>query len=485
MVQLARKVLKNSFFSSSRALIGGIGGLAFSIALARLLTPEFFGIYALAMAVCFFILQLDPGIGYTLVRYVSYSLGKNELAEARGYFRFLLKIRFVMGLTGSVLLFVLAKPLAFQIFRKPDLFIPLEILSSFIFFFYFTDFLDSAFSAFQDFKYPSIRHSIYEFSKFAFAIPFALLGFFYGIFFGITIASLITFIIMLFILLKKYQVIIKGESTRIEGKRVLRFLSFLTIGSISGVFFSYVDMIMLGMFLPAEYAGYYKAASSVVFGITGLIAISSVLFPVFTQLEGESMENAFKKVFKYSSIFSFPVAVSLAFFSEQIIKIVYGAEYLPAVLPLIILSPIVIFTSVDFFNVLLGAKERPGYGAAVSIVSMTINVILNYILILSVGMAGAAIATTISRAFNVIAIGILSGKVLNVNPDKSSIYKPIFATLTMFGFLYFVSNPTTLIIGILELIFAFLLYFIVLFLIKGIGKEDLRYAMLVFGIEKI
>lgn len=43
MVQLARKVVKNSFLNSSRALIGGIGGLAFSIALARLLSPELFG----------------------------------------------------------------------------------------------------------------------------------------------------------------------------------------------------------------------------------------------------------------------------------------------------------------------------------------------------------------------------------------------------------------------------------------------------------
>jgi len=53
MVELARKVLKNSIFNSLRALISGIGGFVFSVVLARLLTPEQYGIYALAMSVCF------------------------------------------------------------------------------------------------------------------------------------------------------------------------------------------------------------------------------------------------------------------------------------------------------------------------------------------------------------------------------------------------------------------------------------------------
>ena len=482
MVQLARKILKNSFFNSFKALISGIGGLAFSIALARLLSPELFGIYALALSVCFFILQLDPGTSYALVRYVSDAVGKNDFASARGYFRFLFKIRFVFGLLASILLFMLAKQLAFAMFHKPDLFIPLQILSIFIFFYYFSDFLDSCFTAFQNFKYPTIRVSIYESLKFIFAVPFAFFGFFYGVYFGIAAATVIAFIVMLSILLKKYQVIIKGENIKVDRRRVLRFMGFISIGSISGVFFSYVDMIMLGMFLPAEYAGYYKAAANIVFGIGGLIAVSNVLFPVFTQLENESMEQAFQKVFKYSSILSFPFAVSLAFFSVQIIKVIYGVEYLPAVSALIVLSPIIIFNSVDFFDALFGAKERPEYGIAISIISLSLNITLNYILIFKVGMVGVAIATTFSRLFKIVVNGFFSKKYLNLSPDTGSIFKPIFATLAMLGFLFFFPNPATFGIGILELIVALLVYFAVLLLIKGVGKEDFKYAMLIFGI---
>src|SRR5574340_971491 len=246
MVQLARKIIKNSFFNSGRALVSGIGGLAFSVALARLLTPELFGLYGLAMSVCFFILQLDPGMGYTLIRYVSYAVGKNDFSAARGYFRYLLKMRLAFGVSSSVLLFILAWPIASRIFHKPELFIPLEALSVFTFFFYFSDFLDSCFSAFHEFKYPTVRHVIYESLKFALVVPLVLIGYFNGVFFGMTAAAVITFIIILSIFWKRHQVIIRGDNKKIEEQRVLRFLSFLTIGSISGVFFSYIDMIMLG-----------------------------------------------------------------------------------------------------------------------------------------------------------------------------------------------------------------------------------------------
>ena len=483
MVQLARKVLKNSFFSTSRAFISSVGGFAFSVVLARFLAPELFGIYALAMTVCFFVLQLDPGIGYTTIRYLSYALGKNDESLVRGYFGFLLKVRLILGFLFSFSVAILANPLAFHVFDKPELAVPLKVLSIFIFFFFLTDFLDCCSQAFQNFKYPALRHAIYESLKFGLVVPFLVMGFFYGVFIGITVAAVITSIVMFWMIRKKYGVLFQGRVAEIERKRVLRFTSFMSIGAFSAVIFSYVDMLMLGIFLPAEYAGYYKVAAMIIFGIAGLTSISGVLFPVFTQLEGESLEDTFKKIFKYSSLISFPFAVSLAYFSEQIVVVVYGAEYLPAALPLLILSPIIVFNSINFFGILFGAKEKPEYSTAVSIASMMLNVLLNYILILQLGMIGAAIATTVSRFFNIAAIGILSSMKLKISPGADSIYKPLFASLIMFGFLHLMPHPKTLFIGVSELCIAMAIYFTVMFLTGGMGKEDLRYAKTVLGIE--
>ncbi len=72
MVQLARKVIKNSIYNSSGILIGNIAGIMLTIILARLLHPELFGIYHLVLAVGFLLLTFtDLGINGALVRYVA------------------------------------------------------------------------------------------------------------------------------------------------------------------------------------------------------------------------------------------------------------------------------------------------------------------------------------------------------------------------------------------------------------------------------
>ena len=96
MVQLARKVLKNSIYNSSRVIVSGVGGLIFTILLARLLHPELFGVYHLALAVAFLLLTFaDLGINGTVVRYVSYALGKKDETLARSYFVYLGKFKSV------------------------------------------------------------------------------------------------------------------------------------------------------------------------------------------------------------------------------------------------------------------------------------------------------------------------------------------------------------------------------------------------------
>ena len=476
MVELARKVLKNSLFNLSSALIKGLGGFIFSVIIARILTPNQYGIYALAVSICFLIMHIDFGIGYSSVRYLAYAVGKNSWELARGYFKFFFKIRIALGLFYAILLAVLSNNLAYY-FEKPELLIPLKILSIFLFFYFLIHFLYCCFQAFQDFKYYAIGNLIYESLRFLLAIPLALI-FFNGIFIGLSLASLITFFVVFLIFKKIYSYIFVGESEKsekIDVRRVLRFMGFVSIGNFSVVVFSYIDIIMLGMFLPAEYVGYYKAATNIILGIAGLTGLAQVLFPVFTQLEGKSLENAFTEVFRYACILSFPFAVSLAYFSQQIVGIIYGVNYLPAALPLFILSPIIIFNATNFFGVLFGAKEKPEYETVVSITSMTINVVLNYILILKCGMVGAAIATTISRFFNIAARGIIAMKVFGIYPDVDSIYKPFISSLLMFLFLYILPHPDTLFLGIFELLGGFIIYFFILFLIKGIRPEDIIY----------
>ena len=319
MTQLARKVLKNTAFNSSSIIISGIGGLVFTVILARLLHPELFGIYHLALSVALVMLTFtDLGINRTMTRYVSYALGKNDKMSARSFFRYLLKIKFLFALLTSLALVILAKPLAIYIFHKPELVLPLEIVGILIFFFSFMDFLDGTFVALQKFRYSALRSLIYEVSRLVIIPLFIILGYsVYGALVGLTLSVIVVVVVLFFFLSNKYSYLFKGETVKIESRRVLRFLGYLTFSTlVAGLFFLHVDSIMLGILMDAEDVGFYKAAFSIVTTFIGLVSATSVLFPVFTQLEGDELKNAFGKVFRYLSMLAFPCAFGLAFMAN-------------------------------------------------------------------------------------------------------------------------------------------------------------------------
>jgi O-antigen/teichoic acid export membrane protein len=238
---------------------------------------------------------------------------------------------------------------------------------------------------------------------------------------------------------------------------------------------------MLGILMDVDDVGFYKAAFSIVATFIGLVSATSVLFPVFTQLEGDELRNAFGKVFRYLSMFAFPCAFGLAFMANPLILVMYGAEYLPAVLPFYALCLLILIVPMDFFRILFESQEKPEYPAKITVISSGLNIVLNYFFILRFGVMGAAIATLIARYFGSFTLGILSKISLGIFPRFDSIYKPLLSSFVMLGFLYLMPSPKTFLDGIVGIIFAAIIYVSVMFLIKGINKEDIKYLSAVFG----
>jgi len=89
-------------------------------------------------------------------------------------------------------------------------------------------------------------------------------------------------------------------------------------------------------------------------------------------------------------------------------------------------------------------------------------------------MIGAATATFISRYIYFGSIAILGKKQLKMAPDKSLIVKPFFASIIMVAFLLAFNRFVGLVwpLAIIEIVLAAAVYFIVMFLIRGIKKED-------------
>ena len=112
---------------------------------------------------------------------------------------------------------------------------------------------------------------------------------------------------------------------------------------------------------------------------------------------------------------------------------------------------------------------------------MTINNINIAIKVFSspeLAILGAAIATTISWVFYLITSMITSKKEFGIKLPYNSIIKSIISSIIMslvIIYLLSLTNDLTLILGITIVLIGALVYFLCLFIAKGISKEDFGF----------
>jgi len=484
---LTKSVLKRSFWNFLTTSISRFGAVIFTILIARILQPELYGLYGLATSVMSILLTFaDLGVNATLMRYVSLAIGAKDKEKVSAYFHYLLKIKIILTMFFALILLVISYPLSVYIFKKPDLAFPLAICSLYLILLSLIGICETVFYTMQQIKYISIKETLSQAMRIILPVLliYWLANKLVGVIVGLMLASFIVLIFLFILILKKYSFLFEkaNKISKKEKKSILSYLVFLTLGSITSVFFSSVDMVMLGAFVQSAYIGYYKAAFSIATSIAGFISISYILVPTFTQLEGKKLERAFNKAFHYSAMLAFPCAFGIILIAKPFISLIYGESYISATIPLFLLSFLIIESVLgSLFSWAYNAKGKPKIPTKILMTALILNIILNYALIVSLlkfgqiyAVLGAAIAITVSRYFNSIALAIKAKKHLGIRLQISSITKPLIASVIMFAALAAFQGITKLIwpYAVVEILFGAFFYFVVMVLIKGIGKED-------------
>ncbi len=488
-------IIKSSFWNFICSTINRIGALVFTIILARFLMPTNYGIYVLILSTAtLFYTFADLGINQTLIRFLSLAIKKNE-KQIPSYYRYLLRIKFILATTSSLLLLILSYPLAYYFFKNPILFFPLIIASFYIFILSLDIFHSMIFYAIEKVKFLTTREILNQILRIFLALlVFYFVAFSYqviGIFLSLILVSLFLMIYSIYYIHKISPRMFDKPEEKIDKKTIRRFVGFLTIASISAVFFSHIDSIMLGLFLTTDYVGYYGAAFSLVLGVMGIVSFPIIpLLPMFTKIKKSEIESAFNRAFKYLSLITIPAIFGLLALGKYLIQLLYGPSYLPATMPLYFLSFLIFpVVSIGIFLSLFSAEGKPQIFAKLIVISCIINIILNFILIklfLRISpewaISGAAIATVISWFFYFIASLFSLKEEFNFSLSFSSIIKPLFSSIIMFGVLYFslkYINDMNILIGSGEIILGIITYSVVMILIKGIKKEDLNYLKII------
>lgn len=410
-------VIKNSFFQLMNSSVAKIGSFLYTIIIARLLMPELFGLYSLALAtIIVFSAFSDLGIGMTLVKFVSEALGNKDEKTAKKYAIYLIKLKCILLITSAVILGLLSKFISTDYYNKP-IFLALLVGGFYILISGGIGILDSLLQANNKFKQSMIKESIYQlvrlilvpsviiFSISKYPNEFSVML--------IIIALTLSFLIAglyLYFKVKKEVRFFRAKRENIESKEkrhINKFLILVSTTILSGIFLGYVDTIMLGSFVSSEYIGYYQAALTLVGSIFPLIPLSGVLLPIFSRLKGQKLEKGFSRSLRFTLFISTILFIAAVIFSDLAIWIVYGHHYQLAGLILKILAINIFFIPIsslyDSYFVSIG---KPQIMAKYLIISTIINIVLNYVLIKTLivhseyyAIIGSACAVVISRIF--------------------------------------------------------------------------------------
>ncbi len=194
-----------------------------------------------------------------------------------------------------------------------------------------------------------------------------------------------------------------------KGKEILSNSYHYILSGIMVSIYGHTDKLMLKQMLNEAEVGYYAIATAVCAMWTFVLtAIIDSMYPTIIKAF-KSDEKIFEKRNRqlYAIVFYVSMFVSVCFtlFGSLVIKILYGDEFMPAVLPLQIVSW---YTAFSYLGVARSAwmvcNNKQKHLKFMYIPAIIINVILNFSLIPILGAAGAALASLVTQIFTSIIL---------------------------------------------------------------------------------
>ena len=213
-----------------------------------------------------------------------------------------------------------------------------------------------------------------------------------------------------------------------------------------------------------------------------LRAVSKIIFPVFSELYGKGDLSEMRRIYQVSTKWIFattlPFFTIMLLFPEQLMSLLFGAEFTPAALSLSILAVAYFYyASLGSLDRVIKSIGKTKIYALVMGISAAVNIALNWLLIPIYGMVGGAIATAVSVILYSTLWLILVYKELKLVPFTLSYLKValsglISVSITYFGLKYLIESPNILIYILAFIIFVSIYAFLCL-VMKVLDSEDI------------
>ncbi len=235
-----------------------------------------------------------------------------------------------------------------------------------------------------------------------------------------------------------------------------------------------VDIVILKAMSTEREVSMFYAPHSILLHLQNIpVAIVMAFFPFMSRSSSDNKATfsaAYEKIFKYLLIASILITIGGYFLSHEITMLVFGPSFSDAVRPfqvLILATPFLFLHTLMSFSLVSNSKQLLLIPS--SLIALLCNVVLDLIMIPSLGAMGASIASLIS--YGVIFLGtfyMVSREVIAV-PLVKTLSKPVAASLAaVLGI--FLLKPVTIYLAVMT---GGAIYIVTLFLFRTFSQEEI------------
>ena len=392
-IAILEKVGKNSFFAAITTIGTAVAGLLTSILLARYLGVEEYGKYSyLLWIVGIFAIFANFGLPNTVIKYVSeFNARSSELAQK--FYRRIIGFEIGVSVICSLTIILWG------------------IMKSEVSFFYLAAFLLIPQSIGRILS--SVAHGLQKFeitAKIKLMVTPLQVGVLWLLLSSgrgvpeIVILLIVSEAIQCLFIRSAIDKLFHGDSItakheKVVWSKVFSFSSsifFLTL--LDAVVWQKSEVFFLKHFSSMEAVGIYSLG----YGLTYMamqvpITITNVIFPVFSEAYGVDAQDVLRRGYyysiKYLSLMLLPSVTLMVIVIPQIVLILYGKEYVPAIAVMRILLVVSAVATIHRpISSTLYSTENQQYIIKITVFLACCNIALDFILIPTYGVIGAAFA---------------------------------------------------------------------------------------------
>ena len=480
----SKKIAKGAFIVLVSLIIGKGLSYLYTALLAKTGSSNY-GLISLGFVIISILTIISMvGMNTGVMRYTAYYKGKKDKSRIKGAFLSSLKIVLPVSITLSVFLILFSDFISTKLFHNIELSPILKILAVSIPISVITNVILDMMTGLQNLFYSNFSKEIIDrILKIIFIFIAIFLGYgILGVATSYLIAVIMTFIVTFYFLNKKTFPLFSKKIKTVYYTRKLLIFSYplLFIGIIT-LLVKWTDVLMIGFFRTTSEVGIYNVALPTA---NLLIIVPAALMALFTPIivelyskgDKKNIKLTSKRISKWIFYLNLPIFFVLLLLSSDFLRIMFGNEYVAGGVSLVILLFGYIFHSLSHIpssTLLMIKKTKTIF--LMGLISLIVNVALNYLLIPKYGINGAAISTSLSLIIGSILLLISSYKFNKFQPLSISYIKPIISGVIVSIIFYFLMNlfimNSIIKIALFSIIFL-VLYLVILYLLRFFDKED-------------